>query len=110
MLKHETPREWKRPCVLYSVTSETDDYNCEKPKKDYGIELSLCWQPINDEALLKEYGISHTGSIQAVLYDFDIAVKPFDIIQYADDEYEIKGIKLFLSYRLIIAERIDKRE
>lgn len=110
MLNHETPDEWKRHSTLYSVISETDDYGCETLKKGSCTGLHVCWQPINDEALIKEYGISHTGSIQAVLYDFEIVVKPFDIVRYAGDEYEIKGIRHFLSYRLIIAERIDKRE
>lgn len=110
MLNHETPNEWKRHSTLYPVVSVTDDYGCQTLKKVEGIDLYLCWQPITDEALLKEYGFSHTGSIQAVLYDFDTHVKPFDIVEYEGEEYEVKGIKRFLSYRLIIAERVDKRE
>lgn len=110
MLNNETPNEWKRKCKLFRTVVKEDKYNSETLQKGEETELSLCIQPVNDKALLEEYGISHTGSIQAVVYDFDLAIKRFDIIAYCGDEYKIKGIKSFPSYRLIIAERIDKRE
>ncbi len=107
MLNNETPKEWKRESILYSVVSAKDKYNNETLKvSQTGVRLDLCWQPIDDDTVLEAYGIKHEGGIQAVLYDFSIDIKPNYRVKYGSEMYEVRGIKKYLFHRRIIAKRV----
>lgn len=110
-MSFDTPEEWKSESVLYPTTVKKDRYNCEtfETSKD-GTALSLCWRPVTDEATIEEYGIRHKGGIKAALFDFSVSVKSFDIIVYNGGRYEVRGVKKYPSYRLIIAERVGDYE
>lgn len=111
MSNFKTPEEWKGECVLYPTTVKKGRYNCEtfETAKD-GTVLDLAWRPVTDEATIEEYGISHKGGMKAALFDFSVAVKRFDILVYDGGRYEVRGVKKYPSYRLIIAERVGDNE
>lgn len=107
MLQNETPSEWKSECFLYPTEIKKDKYNCEKRVMlDKPTKLELCVQPVEDEATIQEFGLSHNGSVQAVVYDKDVEITSFYILSCNGEKYEIKCIKQYLSYRLIVAERM----
>ena len=97
--------------MLYPTTVKKDRYNCEtlETAKD-GTVLRLAWRPVTDEATIEEYGISHKGGVKAALFDLNVAVKAFDVICYDGGRYEVRGIKKYPSYRLVIAERVGDHE
>ena len=108
LLRNETPQEWKRKCLICPTKAEKDKYNSETLTTLPPIsEIDLCIQPVTDETVIKEYGLSHTGSIQTVIYDENCEIKPLYVIRCNGEEYSVKGIKQFLSYRLVIAERVS---
>lgn len=110
-MNFNTPEEWKSESVLYPTSVKTDRYHCEtlETSKD-GTALSLCWRPFTDEATIEEYGISHKGGVKAALFDSSVTVKRFDVICYDGARYEVRGVKKYPSYRLIIAERVGDYE
>ncbi|MBQ8503348.1 MAG: hypothetical protein IJ491_03620 [Clostridia bacterium] len=108
MLQNETPQEWKKKCLICPTKAKKDKYNSETlTVLDPICEVELCIQPVTDEAVIKEYGLSHTGSIQTVVYDENCEIKPLYVLRCYDEDYSVKGIKRFLSYRLVIAERVS---
>lgn len=110
-MNFNTPEEWKSESVLYPTTVKKDRYNCETLETATdGTVLRLAWRPVTDEATIEEYGIHHKGGIKAALFDVSVSVKLFDIIVYDGGRYEVKGIKKYPSYRLIIAERVGDHE
>lgn len=110
-MNFNTPEEWKSESVLYPTSVKKDRYNCEtfEPSTD-GTVLRLAWRPVTDEATIEEYGIHHKGGVKAALFESNVAVKRFDVICYDGGRYEVRGIKKYPSYRLIIAERVGDYE
>lgn len=108
LLQNETPQEWKRKCLICPTEVKKDKYNSETlTVLDPIYEVDLCIQPVTDETVIKEYGLSHTGGIQTVVYDKSCEIKPLYVLRCDGEDYSIKGIKQFLSYRLVIAERVS---
>lgn len=108
LLQNETPQEWQRRCLICPTEVKKDKYNSETLTiLDTVCEIDLCIQPVTDETVIKEYGLSGTHSIQTVVYDRNCEIKPLYVIRCNGEDYRVKGIKQFLSYRLVIAERVN---
>lgn len=106
MLHNETPSEWKKTCFLYKTKAEKDTYGYVKSKPEEATEVQLCIQPVTDESIIKEFGLERKSGIETVLYDSTVEIEPLFILECEGVRYRVKGVKPFISYRLVIAERI----
>ena len=107
MLHNETPSEWKKPCLLYKTKANKDTYGYVKSKsEEEPTEVQLCIQPVTDESIIKEFGLERKSGIETVVYDSTVEIEPLFILECEGVRYRVKGVKPFISYRLVIAERI----
>lgn len=107
MLHNETPSEWKKTCLLYRTKAKKDKYGYAKSVPEgEPAEVQLCIQPVTDESTVKEFGLERKSGIETVVYDSTIEIEPLFILECEGVRYRVKGIKSFISYRLVIAERI----
>lgn len=118
-----TPNAWRQGFQLfrrragvnaYGDTVYTYDLSSPDFTAEDGSEGGLCFQSVqtwqssgrtSGEAALLEPGEEPGGAAQAVVYG-DLTVQPFDRILLKSGLFEVKGVQEWLSYRLLLLDRI----
>lgn len=124
MLRGQTPRAWRQGFRLFHRRARTDAYGESVPYYDMeqpdltvedGSEEGLCFQSVrawqsagrvSSGVDLQENGEQIGGSAQAVLYG-PMEVQMFDHILIGDGCFEVRGIQQWMSYRLLLMDRIE---
>lgn len=106
MFSMETPKSWKSRCIVSKTEKVKDDYGSVTRKVTKSTAAFFCVLPVTDEATVKEFGLCREGSIQAAIFENDLEINVLDLIELSDGEvYEVRGIKKFPSYRLVVAKK-----
>lgn len=107
MLNDNNFRGLRKPAVVYKTAVEKGKYGNERLKvSDSGTQINLLLLPVNDKALLEEYGVKYDVCFQTSVFDEEFELRHFYLVKTGKEYYKIIGIKKYPKHRHVILEKI----
>jgi hypothetical protein len=93
-------KDLKRDYDVYGTHEESDKYNEKRLVRniDPKCTINTMFQPLTDNVAIAEYGSDISSMYFCISYDPNAGIDYYDVVILFGDEYEVVGIKHFLTH------------